>query len=181
MLLVVPLLVLVSLLSEVLLSDDVEVDAVDAVDVAAEVDNCEIRSCNADASPPGPPLPDVADVADVPLTDEVLSELDDESLLPCDCKADIRLCRKLPMACAASDDALVLLLESVLEVDAVLPVLLPELLESPVTPIDCKASAIAPIKPPPPPRGGGGGMLPMPLVPSLPPDWLDWVALSWDR
>jgi hypothetical protein len=120
--------------------------------------NCEIRLCRLAASFPGPPT--------------ALAESDDPLALdelPCDCKADIRLCKKLPIACAALDVLDVELVESEL-VELVELLEVPLLLESlvPVTPICDKASAMAPIRPPPPP--GGGGVLPTALLELLLPD-----------
>jgi hypothetical protein len=138
---------------------DVSVDvlAVPAVDV--DEPNSEIRLCRLENRLPGPLVELTASVE--PLELEVL-------LVPCDCNADIRFCRKLPIACAAlelEDDEL---LESELvELDE-----LPELLES-LTPICCRALATAPIRPPP----GGGGMLPTVLLESLLPDCVpDWIC-----
>ena len=114
----------------------------------------EIRLCKLASSLPGPPK-------------ESLEPLAVDELLLCDCKADIRFCRKAPMACAASDELDEVLPESELVELPEVPVLLE--LPVPLTPICDKASAMAPIKPPPPP-GGGGGMLPTVLPESLPPD-----------
>ena len=116
--------------------------------------NCEIRLCRLAASFPGPPT--------------ALAESDDPLALdelPCDCKADIRLCKKLPIACAALDVLVDELVESEL-VELPEELLLVSLV--PVTPICDKASAMAPIKPPPPP--GGGGVLPTALLELLLPD-----------
>ncbi len=148
------------LVSEV--SDDEVVAAVLAVLLEDDDEpNWEIRFCSAAASFPGPPT----------LLAASLDPLDVDELLLSDCRADIRFCRKLPIACAALE------LPDVLEDESVEPELvelleLPLLLESlaPVTPICDRASAMAPSKPPPPPPGGGGGMPPMALLESLPPD-----------
>jgi len=138
------------------LADDVSLDDVEV--------SCEIRLCKLAASLPGPPT----------ALAESLDPLDVEELLPCDCRAAIRLCKKLPIACAALDVADVLedeLVESVPVELVELPdvPLLPASLV-PVTPICDRALAMASIKPPPPPPGGGGGMPPTELLESLPPD-----------
>jgi len=132
-------------------SDDVLVLLVDV-----DEPNSEIRLCRLDNRLPGPLVELTASVE--PLELALL-------LVPSDCKADIRFCRKLPIACAALEVED----EELLESELVEPDELPELLESP-TPICCRALAIAPIRPPPLPPGGGGGMLPMVLLESLLPD-----------
>jgi len=144
--------------------EDALVELVDDVLLDPEP-NCEIRLCRLAASLPGPPT----------ASDESLDPLDVDELLPCDCKTDIRFCRKLPIACAAFDvldDELVEFVPVALVELLDVPLLLESLV--PVTPICDKALAMAPIKPPPlpppPPGGGGGGKPPMELPESLLPD-----------
>ena len=142
--------------------------------------NSEIRLCRLAANPDGPPLMPgvVADVMPEVVLEVVLDALlDVESVLPlCACNAAIRLCRKLPIACAALS-ALVEELDVELEEALVLLVELES--DWPPMPICANASEIAPSSPPPAPPGGGGQLptLPLALV-LLEPDWL--VPLNWE-
>jgi hypothetical protein len=139
----------------------VPVDDVEDVSLVDEDDepSSEIRLCRLDASLPGPPTALAASV----------ESLADDELLLCACKAAIKFCRKLPIACAA-----LVVPEALLESELVELLDVPVLLESlvPVTPIWDKALAMASIKPPLalPLPCGVGGMPPMAFPESLPLD-----------
>lgn len=129
--------------------------SLEVLELPEEVVNCEIRLCRLEARAPGPPVALVLALAEVLLL----------SLLPCACNAAIRLCRKLPIACAALspdvDELGVELLDALLALVPVLSLCDP-------MPIEESASEIAPSNPPPPLGGGGGRPFVLLLVSVLP-------------